>query len=110
MAAAPHHARNPGFPLDMGWVLGSTINRSSIERRAATHLTRRSVKKQWQVRTVLPIIYYLQIIQFSLLGYYEELVVVILQLLLETIRKVMLSVCVQRQSNQFDRTCWKSAV
>lgn len=45
--------RNPGTPLDLGWVLGSRINRSAIERRAATLTTRRSVKKDWQAAWLL---------------------------------------------------------
>jgi deoxyribose-phosphate aldolase len=48
--------RNPGLPLDMGWVNETVINRSAVERRAATLLTRRSVKKDqqaaWLVRAV----------------------------------------------------------
>jgi deoxyribose-phosphate aldolase len=51
--AAASHERNPGTPLDLGWVTNSTVNRSAIERRAATHLTRRSVKKQWQLAWLL---------------------------------------------------------
>lgn len=42
------HERNPGMPLTLDWVRDVRINRSAIERRAATIPTRRSVKKQWQ--------------------------------------------------------------
>jgi deoxyribose-phosphate aldolase len=42
------HARNPGIPLDMGWVSRTRVNRSATERRAATLGTRRSVKMDWQ--------------------------------------------------------------
>src|SRR5256885_13805447 len=40
--------RNPGMPLDMDWVSKVHINRSAVERRAATMNTRRTVKKEWQ--------------------------------------------------------------
>ncbi|MBN1119959.1 MAG: deoxyribose-phosphate aldolase [Anaerolineae bacterium] len=42
------NGRNPGIPLDMGWVNETVVNRSAVERRAATLLTRRSVKKDQQ--------------------------------------------------------------
>jgi deoxyribose-phosphate aldolase len=45
--------RNPGIPLDMGWVRATTINRSATERRAATLGSRRSVKKDWQAAWLL---------------------------------------------------------
>jgi deoxyribose-phosphate aldolase len=45
--------RNPGISLDMGWVNGVHINRSAIERRAATLPTRRTVKKEWQAAWLL---------------------------------------------------------
>ena len=41
-------ARNPGGPLDLGWVRAARVNLSSVERRAATMSTRRTVKKEWQ--------------------------------------------------------------
>ena len=40
--------RNPGLPLDLDWVRSVRVNRSAVERRAATLGTRRSVKKDWQ--------------------------------------------------------------
>ncbi len=40
--------RNPGMPLDLGWIREIRINRSAVERRAATIPTRRSVKTVWQ--------------------------------------------------------------
>src|SRR5438105_2516240 len=50
--AAP--ARNPGMPLDLGWVQEARFtNRSAAERRAATLPARRSVKKTWQVAWLL---------------------------------------------------------
>ncbi|MBP1806100.1 deoxyribose-phosphate aldolase [Rubellimicrobium aerolatum] len=43
-----HEPRNPGLPLDMGWVRRVQANTSAIERRAASLPGRRSVKKDWQ--------------------------------------------------------------
>src|SRR6266487_842662 len=45
--------RNPGMPLDFGWVNEVRINRSAVERRAATLITRRTVKKEWQAAWLL---------------------------------------------------------
>jgi deoxyribose-phosphate aldolase len=45
--------RNAGVPLDMGWVNSVRCNRSAIERRAATLVTRRTVKKEWQAAWLL---------------------------------------------------------
>jgi deoxyribose-phosphate aldolase len=45
--------RNPGMPLDLGWVMRETVNRSAVERRAATIGTRRTVKKAWQAAWLL---------------------------------------------------------
>lgn len=45
--------RNPGMPLDLGWVSRTRVNRSAVERRAATLGTRRSVKKDWQAAWLL---------------------------------------------------------
>jgi len=50
-AAMP--ARNPGTPLDLGVLTRTRINRSAVERRAATMGTRRTVKKQWQAAWLL---------------------------------------------------------
>ena len=50
----PHaHERNPGTPLDMGWVKAQRVNLSAVERRTATMGTRRSVKKEWQAAWLL---------------------------------------------------------
>jgi len=46
-------ARNPGFPLDLDWVGRVRMNRSALERRAATIGTRRTVKKDWQAGWLL---------------------------------------------------------
>jgi deoxyribose-phosphate aldolase len=45
--------RNPGIPLAMDWVSRVHINRSAVERRAATLSTRRTVKKEWQAAWLL---------------------------------------------------------
>jgi deoxyribose-phosphate aldolase len=45
--------RNPGLPLDLGWVNETRVNRSAVERRAATLATRRTVKKEWQAAWLL---------------------------------------------------------
>lgn len=47
------HKRNPGFPLDLDWVERTVMNRSALERRAASLGARRSVKKQWQAAWLL---------------------------------------------------------
>jgi len=45
--------RNPGMPLHLEWVEETRINRSAVERRAATLVTRRTVKKEWQAAWLL---------------------------------------------------------
>lgn len=50
---ATHPTRNPGFALDLGWVDSIRMNRSALERRAATIGTRRTVKKDWQAAWLL---------------------------------------------------------
>lgn len=45
--------RNPGIPLDMGWVRASRVNRSATQRRVQSLPARRSVKKEWQVAWLL---------------------------------------------------------
>lgn len=45
--------RNPGIPLDLGWVNDTTVNLSATQRRAKTLGTRRSVKKDWQAAWLL---------------------------------------------------------
>lgn len=47
------HNRNPGFPLDLDWVERIRMNRSALERRAATIGARRTVKKEWQIAWLL---------------------------------------------------------
>ena len=45
--------RNPGIPLDMASVRATTVNRSATQRRAATLVTRRSVKGDSQAAWLL---------------------------------------------------------
>jgi deoxyribose-phosphate aldolase len=45
--------RNPGMALDLDAVRGVRVNRSAVERRAATVGTRRTVKKEWQAAWLL---------------------------------------------------------
>lgn len=45
--------RNPGMALDLGWVNEVRINKSAVDRRAATLVTRRTVKKDWQAAWLL---------------------------------------------------------
>ena len=48
-----HVERNPGMPLDLDIVRAIHVNRSAVERRAATLPTRRTVKKEWQAAWLL---------------------------------------------------------
>src|SRR5439155_26714516 len=45
--------RNPGMPLEHDLIHQVHINRSAVERRAATLSTRRTVKKEWQAAWLL---------------------------------------------------------
>lgn len=45
--------RNPGIPLDSGWINNVHVNCSAVERRAATLPARRTVKKEWQAAWLL---------------------------------------------------------
>jgi deoxyribose-phosphate aldolase len=49
----PVRPRNPGMPLELDWIEEVRVNRSAVERRAATLRTRRTVKKQWQAAWLL---------------------------------------------------------
>lgn len=53
MAASHVMERNKGVSLDLGWVESTRINLPGINRRAATHKTRRSIKKEWQAAWLL---------------------------------------------------------
>src|ERR1700720_3522400 len=39
---------NRGIPLNLDWVKQVRVNTSAVERRAQTHVARRTVKKEWQ--------------------------------------------------------------
>src|SRR5271167_1056555 len=39
---------NQGMPLNLDWVKQVRVNTSAVQRRAQTHVTRRTVKKDWQ--------------------------------------------------------------
>jgi deoxyribose-phosphate aldolase len=45
--------RNLGIPLDLDWVEAARVNRSAVERRAATLPGRRTVKQAWQAAWLL---------------------------------------------------------
>jgi len=45
--------RNPGMPLDMGWIDAIRVNPSAIERRIESLAGRRSLKQDWQAAWLL---------------------------------------------------------
>ena len=51
--AKANSRRNPGMPLDLGWVRDTRVNRSATQRRVQTMGARRSVKKAWQAAWLL---------------------------------------------------------
>jgi len=51
--SAAHVERNPGGELDLDWVAAARVNRSAVERRAATLPGRRTVKQDWQAAWLL---------------------------------------------------------
>ena len=53
LTPSPAPVRNPGLPLELDWVEQVRVNRSAVERRAATLGTRRSVKNEWQAAWLL---------------------------------------------------------
>src|ERR1700738_4380859 len=44
---------NRGIPLNLDWIESIRVNTSAVERRAQTLVTRRTVKKDWQVAWLL---------------------------------------------------------
>ena len=48
-----HHPRPEAIALDLNWVQSTTINRSAVERRCASHVARRSVKQDYQLAWLL---------------------------------------------------------
>jgi len=49
----PEAPRNSGIPLELGWLKQVQVNKSAAERRTATLIARRTVKKQWQAAWLL---------------------------------------------------------
>jgi deoxyribose-phosphate aldolase len=45
--------RNVGIPLNLDWVREVRVNTSAVERRAQSHVARRTVKKEWQAAWLL---------------------------------------------------------
>src|SRR6202171_4442940 len=48
---------NRGIPLNLDWIKEVRVNTSAVERRAQTLVTRRTVKKEWQVAWLLRAIF-----------------------------------------------------
>ncbi len=44
---------NKGIPLDLNWIQEVRVNTSAVERRAASQVARRTVKKEWQAAWLL---------------------------------------------------------
>src|SRR3977135_3868738 len=44
---------NKGIPLNREWINQVRVNTSAVERRAQTHVARRTVKKDWQAAWLL---------------------------------------------------------
>jgi deoxyribose-phosphate aldolase len=44
---------NRGMPLNLDWVKQVRVNTSAVERRAQSHVARRTVKKEWQAAWLL---------------------------------------------------------
>ena len=44
---------NRGIPLNLDWVKDVRVNTSAVERRAQSHVARRTVKKEWQAAWLL---------------------------------------------------------
>ena len=44
---------NRGIPLNLEWIEDVRVNTSAVERRAASHVARRTVKKDWQAAWLL---------------------------------------------------------
>ena len=44
---------NKGIPLDLNWVQEVRVNTSAVERRTASEVARRTVKKEWQAAWLL---------------------------------------------------------
>jgi len=57
--------RNPGTVLELDWIRDVRVNRSAVDRRAATIPTRRTVKKEWQVAWLLRAITFIDLTTLS---------------------------------------------
>src|SRR5215469_16119101 len=44
---------NKGVPLNLDWIRDVRVNTSAVERRAQSHVARRTVKKEWQAAWLL---------------------------------------------------------
>src|SRR6202049_5260892 len=44
---------NRGIPINLDWIEEVRVNTSAVERRAQTLVTRRTVKKEWQIAWLL---------------------------------------------------------
>src|ERR1700751_597497 len=44
---------NSGIPLDLNWIGEVRVNTSAVERRAQSHVARRTVKRDWQAAWLL---------------------------------------------------------
>src|SRR5215831_16189974 len=44
---------NHGVPLNLDWIRDVRVNTSAVERRAQSHVARRTVKKEWQAAWLL---------------------------------------------------------
>jgi deoxyribose-phosphate aldolase len=44
---------NQGIPINLDWIKDVRVNTSAVERRAQTHVARRTVKKDWQAAWLL---------------------------------------------------------
>lgn len=45
--------QNSGIPLNLDWIAEVRVNTSAVERRAQSHVARRTVKKEWQAAWLL---------------------------------------------------------
>lgn len=61
----PTIPRNDGIPFDPNLFVDININRSAVERRAATMGKRRSVKKDWQAAWLLKAITFIDLTTLS---------------------------------------------
>jgi deoxyribose-phosphate aldolase len=53
LEAPEENRRNPGMPLDLGWVKQVQVNRSAVERRASMFTSRRTIRREWQAAWLL---------------------------------------------------------